>query len=108
MTGTGDCYPVATRLVQDHPDWRVVHATVMGQGPIAGLWHGHAWCECDVEVEMLGLSITYAVDRSNGKDLMLPASLYRSIGKARDVFVYTHDEVLALMLMHEHHGPWHE
>jgi hypothetical protein len=48
MKGEGDCYEAAAKLLYAHrscPGIMLVHGTVTGQGPIAGIRYGHAWIE---------------------------------------------------------------
>jgi hypothetical protein len=103
LEGDGDCYVVAYELVVDHPDtYLLCHGWPTGQGPIAGLVHGHAW----VEYETDGYPIV--VERSNGHDLELPADLYYAIGHINPDHIvrYTAQEARAAAVEHGTYGPW--
>lgn len=102
--GKGDCFQVAGTLMMDgrflkeHPDAVCVHASVQGQGPLAGRRLVHGW------VEAGGL----AIDRSNGKNLAIPAGLYRAIGNATMIYTYTPEQARRLMVKTGIFGPWEQ
>lgn len=96
----GDCYEAATRLILEagpRCDLRVCQGEPMGQGPIAGIRHGHAW------VERRGL--VWDLCHSPNP---LPAPLYYAIGRieAERVRRYTHSDVLYALRTEGHYGPW--
>jgi hypothetical protein len=97
----GDCYQAAIRCAEDlrgsAADVEVVHADVMGQGPIDGVVHGHAWVELDRKV---------VFDRSNGRRLIAHAEQYHAAGQAENVRRYTLEEARRLMVETGHFGPW--
>lgn len=105
----GNCYDAAVDLMKEMhgmlDKWphaqatlRVVHATVTGQGPIAGIRMGHAWVEYgDV-----------AYDMSNGAQVVLPKQQYRALAKAGNVQEYDYLQVLTNLVRHRHYGPWDE
>lgn len=118
---TGDCFPtaahVAMELAAGGENVRVVHGRPMGQGPHAGRRIWHAWVEVTrvIEVPTQDGSVTHevelvtAVDRSNGKDLEVPAVLYRSIGELDGddvVWSWTLEEAHQQMVTYGHYGPW--
>jgi hypothetical protein len=119
--GEGDCFEVALNELlrlhyQGDESAVLVHALVVGQGPIEGIVHDHAWIE---RVEVLPPppdwpdhfpepTVRLAVDRSQGKDLTLPAALYRMIGRVHDVKEYTFEEAQRQASKHRHYGPWPE
>lgn len=95
----GDCYVAAIDLMCMIPrelEPRLVHATVTGQGPIAGVRFGHAW----VEIGQV------AFDFSNGREIAMRAGRYREIGEASDVREYTRTEAAEHIRRTEHAGPW--
>jgi hypothetical protein len=122
----GDCYEAAFKYIMDQHrihgrgkgvNMRLVHATVTGQGPLEGRPIVHAWVEEDIHprVPPGGLpegfrpeefALRIAVDKSMGKDLHLPAAMYRGIGQARKVSEYTWEEAAKLAVKHGHYGPW--
>lgn len=115
MSEDGDCFSVAWRIVfdSDDPTVRLVHAVVTGQGPIDGVRYDHAWVERieAIDASSLGVGevgLPVAVDRSSGKDVELPAALYRTVAAADDIHEYTRDEAMVLALSTGHYGPWHE
>lgn len=110
----GDCYVVAAQLVAfGDPRFdgaRLVHASVLGQGPIEGVRHGHAWVEVRAVVPNAGgfrTTTWVAVDWSNGKQIEMKASEYRRLGQAENVRTYTAAQASALMLDSGTFGPWH-
>lgn len=95
----GDCFEVAANLVLElDGDWRLVHATCMGYGPIEGIRFSHAWVENDFLV----------LDFSNGKQSAIPRTAYYEAGEAENVHRYTATEARLHMLATEHYGPWAE
>lgn len=103
--GDGDCYEAAlTVMLEGHhrlKNPRLIHATVMGRGPVAGIRFGHAWVEADGPDGM-----RVAIDRSNGGDYQGPAVLYRAKGQAEDVREYTGQEMYEKAIETEVYGPW--
>lgn len=95
----GNCYSTAVREAEKvGPEALVCHGTAIGQGPIDGIPHGHAWVEVGDIV----------IDRSNGADFVGPAVLYYALGKLTNIRRYSQDEVRRLLLEHKHYGPWEE
>jgi hypothetical protein len=123
----GDCYQAALdymtdRAIQegDASNLRLIHATVMGQGPIAGQPHGHAWVEELVPpdlppgatlppyIDPMEYGTWWAVDRSGGRGVRVPAAFYRFAGQAHGVRGYTYDQARREVSKHKHYGPWPE
>lgn len=108
MTIEGKCFENCGRFMIAAPnakEWALCHGTVFGQGGEAeGLWFPHAW----LENRSLGLAMDLTLDEfGQDKDnLMIPISLYRKVGRARDVTEYSWVEACRQMLTHEHFGPW--
>lgn len=112
----GDCFPVAAKMVKADPTLFLCHGQPLGQGPIAGIRHDHAWVErdtCHLIPHPLGgepvpYTATTVLDRSNGKDVELSQTLYYLAGAIDPATVrrYTHDEAVALMDSTGHYGPW--
>lgn len=92
----GDCYQAAARFVLDNEGWTLVHGSAVGQGPIKGVVHGHAWAEREGVV----------VDTSNGKTLHVGRELFYAIGNVHDVTRYSREETRSKLLRYEHYGPW--
>lgn len=119
MSDGGDCYQAAlvyalSLATSEREAHRVCHGEPLGQGPIEGVRHGHAWVE---RVEVLRFpdrdiehAIVVCIDKSNGNDATLPAELYYKVGDIAvdEVERYTVDEAWTLALEHGHYGPWHE
>jgi transcriptional regulator with XRE-family HTH domain len=121
----GDCYEAALNYMMDEAisgggaeNLRLIHATVTGQGPIAGVPHGHAWVEefyipelppgarIPPSMSPEDFGAWFAIDRSSGRDVKIPAALYRFMGQARDIRSYTYPEVRRLASRFKHYGPW--
>ena len=100
MTGEGDCYEAAAKLLYAHrscPGIVLVHGTVTGQGPIAGIRYGHAWIEIGDVV----------LDPSNGRFVCARKAAYYAVGEiAEPVTRYAFEEAARQMLETRHYGPW--
>jgi hypothetical protein len=100
MTGEGDCYEAAAKLLYAHrscPGIVLVHGTVTGQGPIAGIRYGHAWIEIGDVV----------LDPSNGRFVCARKSAYYAVGEIREpVARYAFEAAARQMLETRHYGPW--
>jgi hypothetical protein len=100
MKGEGDCYEAAAKLLYAHrscPGIVLVHGTVTGQGPIAGMRYGHAWLEVGDVV----------LDASNGRFVCTRKSTYYAAGEIRDpVARYDFEAAARQMLETRHYGPW--
>ena len=97
---TGNCYEVAYRIAmaggvaaRDGRVWRLCHGLVEG----GGKRHGHAWVEAD----------GWALEFSNGESVVVPADVYRRLGKVTDVQEYEWHEAAAASVRERHFGPWH-
>ena len=107
MSAGGDCYEAAGKFMMmecqlggsDCDGLTLIHGEVMGQGQIAGITFGHAWVEKDGMV----------IDKSNGRDISMPAQLYYAIGqidKIDNVIEYPWEEARTKILDYGHWGPW--
>lgn len=97
----GDCYQAAFNLATaGGKGLSLYHGTVTGQGALSGVPYGHAW------VEREGSPFATVLDHSNGRELEMPAPVYRAIGRARDLRRYSPEEARALALRTGHYGPW--
>lgn len=101
----GDCFDAAYRALKeligagaDNPT--IVHGLPLGQGPIEGVRHWHAWAEGTVAGERVVL------DLSNGRRLQLPADVYRAIGNVVHAWEFTHEQACKEMVSRGHWGPW--
>tara|TARA_Y100000034_G_scaffold119774_1_gene161892 strand:+ start:1482 stop:1916 length:435 start_codon:yes stop_codon:yes gene_type:complete len=117
----GDCFEAAGKYMMEKCqiegcDIVLVHGEVAGQGPLRGIRYGHAWVEDSGTV----------IDRSNGRNLQLPKTIYYSLGQiasadmskwgkpefGQDVFSggnlhkYTWEEARKKILDSGHWGPW--
>ena len=99
MTGEGDCYEAAAKLLYAHrscPGLVLVHGTVTGQGPIAGIRYGHAWIEIGDVV----------LDPSNGRFVCARKADYYDLGEINEpVTRYVFEEAARQMLETRHYGP---
>ena len=101
MRGEGDCYEAAANLLHAHRDCPgivLVHGTVTGQGPIAGIRYGHAWVEIGDVV----------LDPSNGRFVVARKSDYYAVGQIAATACNGFDAAVRMMLETRHYGPWHE
>ena len=100
MTGEGDCYEAAAKLLFAHRSCLgivLVHGTVTGQGPIAGIRYGHAWIEIGDVV----------LDPSNGRFVCARKADYYAVGEISEpVACYAFEEAARQMLETRHYGPW--
>lgn len=107
LTATGDCYEAALKAMYrlcsdgDASRYRLVHAEVIGQGPIDGVAYGHAFV-VDVLDEVV-------IDESNGKQVVMPICIYEALGRIHvhsNTHAYQWDEVVEKVLEHDTYGPW--
>ena len=100
MKGEGDCYEAAAKLLYAHrscPGIVLVHGTVTGQGPIAGIRYGHAWIEIGDVV----------LDPSNRRLVCARKSAYYAAGEIREPLSrYDFEAAARQMLETRHYGPW--
>jgi len=100
MTGEGDCYEAAAKLLYAHRSCLgivLVHGTVTGQGPIAGICYGHAWIEIGDVV----------LDPSNGRFVCARKADYYAVGEISEpVTRYDFEAAARQMLETRHYGPW--
>jgi len=99
LENKGDCYRAAGNLVMELPDGaKLVHGMVNGQGALAGLRFGHAWCEYNNKV----------LDHSNGNKQEIPKALYYAVGhiNPKECKYYDMEKTAILMLKKKHWGPW--
>lgn len=76
------------------PQARLVHGTVMGQGPIEGKRFVHGW----VEIE------DWVYDPS--QDLIAHKKQYYDLAQAENMVSYTDTEAMINMARQKHWGPW--
>lgn len=124
--GNGDCFVKAGRIILDvkvggshspdlqaalstlgspkidEKDFRLVHAIVTGQGPVAGRKFSHGFVLWKRSI---------VIDYSNGNELVMPKSLYYKIGhideKLKGGYVeYSVSDAAKKMMLNKHWGPW--
>lgn len=98
-------------MVSEDETLVLVHGTAVGQGPIEGQHHAHAWCERTDRVEWPDGAVhelVTCIDHSNGHEIEMPAAVYYRIGRVHDVRRYEHDDAISTALRHGHYGPWWE
>jgi len=110
--GGGDCYAAAGKYMLEantqnlHGDDTVhlVHGVVSGQGPLSGQRFGHAW----VEVEIDGM--WRVIDKSNGRDILLPREFYYDLGNIDSKKQHRYETMQAFAFMQDtgHFGPWED
>lgn len=107
---TGDCYEAAFQHMMSDAmrsgignmatDLKLVHAEVAGQGPLDGIRYGHAFV----------LDGNTVIDKSNGRNLVMPASKYFMLGDIKKApskyFEYSWKEVQKKAVTTGHYGPW--
>ena len=98
MEGNGNCYESASKIILEvnSDDILLCHGTAIGQGPIEGIEHGHAW------VEINGMVLDY----SNGQKVIIPKDKYYDIGKIKNVVKYTRKDVIKNLCKFKTYGPW--
>lgn len=110
----GDCFTVAAHLMcfwdAPLPDGTLCHAVIVGSGPLEGMLHWHAWVEVRRRVVANGFRVTrtFAIDLSNGKQVVVDAGVYRRAAQAQGVMEYTREEAREWMRTTEHYGPWED
>ena len=111
---SGDCYEAAGRWMTTEfdTDCYLIHAEVIGQGPLEGVPYGHAFILCGDTV----------LDYSNGRKIEMPKFIYYALGKIeatvyfdpnkgmveRDpkIYQYTREEMTNWIMETGHWGPW--
>jgi len=104
----GDCYEAAFKFIMDeciaNPEnekrYILIHAEVMGQGDLEGTTFGHAFVMKDGAV---------IIDKSNGRNLEVPAFLYYALGQINDIgneHTYTWSKARNRAMESGTYGPW--
>jgi len=99
MTGTGDCFIVATELcIQKRGLYKLAHGMVNGSFSTKGLRFAHAWCECGDVV----------IDKANGNNAKVPKDIYYELGGIEEYEVkrYNFTEVREQLIEKGTWGPW--
>jgi len=103
----GDCYEAALKTMMrlctdgDPTRYRLVHAEIIGQGPIEGLRHGHAF--------VVDVADDLAIDESNGRNLRMDLGMYEALARihvAGNWHVYTFKQACGWALDSGTYGPW--
>jgi len=101
----GDCFEAAYKklykVFREHPEAKLVHAIVTGQGPIKGVQHGHAWVEIGDTV----------LDYSNGRSIEMPKQIYYAIGNvdpsnSDEYKIYSFKDMVDISMDQGTYGPW--
>ena len=101
----GDCFEAAYKklyeVFREHPEAKLVHAIVTGQGPIKGVQHGHAWVEIGDTV----------LDYSNGRTIEMPKQIYYAVGNidpsnSNKYKTYSFKEMADISMDQGTYGPW--
>lgn len=96
----GDCFHINGMAIIDNNEFanaKLIHAVAVLRCPPY-----NEFVHCYLEVG------ERAVDFSNGKKVELPLDLYEAIGNVNQAkrIAYTKDEVIKMLLLHEHWGSW--
>ena len=96
----GECYHNVYKFMDSNPydGWTVVHGIAVGQGPIKGVKHGHAWVEKETS------DGTWVYDPSFDVLVMLP--FYYQEGNITNTVKYKIKEFFRNIVDSEHSGPW--
>lgn len=113
---TGDCYEAAGRHVYDATfsgkaeGMVLVHGVVSGQGPLEGQRIDHAWVEVERRFPAFQVVVWFVVDRSQGKNVVLPREHYYWVGQVEpeECWRYAPEEAMAFMAGSGHWGPWED
>jgi hypothetical protein len=103
-TEGGDCYEAAGNYMTEKCMFSrgdchliLVHAEVIGQGPIDGLKYGHAFV----------LDGDTVIDNSNGRNLKMPKQVYYNVGGiGANVHEYSFEDFRQKIMEYKHWGPW--
>jgi hypothetical protein len=104
---TGDCYEAALKALYrlcsdgDTHRYKLVHAEIVGQGPIEGLLHGHAFV-VDIKDDMV-------IDESNGRHLHMDLEMYAAFARmhvASNWHIYTFKQACMMAVKSGTYGPW--
>lgn len=124
----GDCFIVAAGIVTSagpvgdpaidrfEHRLRLVHGAILGAGGVVeGRYYWHAWVEADVQMpfphpELPGRvryhGVAWAIDRSNGQNMVTSADYYRQRAAPRMLVEYGPDEARDQLLRTGNYGPW--
>ena len=99
VKGKGNCFNKTAEYAihnKDATDIKIVHGIIVGQGPIEGLEHGHAWL-------VKGDSV---IDLENGITMEIKA--YEKAARLKHKVTYSIKAALRLINSSGHLGPWDE
>ena len=98
VKGLGECFNKTADYALDHwdesDDVKIIHGLIIGQGPIEGILHGHAWLQKGDQV----------IDLEN--NISLDVSTYEALAQIKYKKEYTIKEALKAMSEAGHKGPW--
>lgn len=98
MKEFGCCFDLVSEWVlknrHEDIDVKVVHGLILGQGPIEGIEHGHAWLEINNRV----------VDLEN--EVSMSKYEYEHLARLQYKVSYSIKEAIEQMLESGHKGPW--
>jgi len=95
----GNCYDANGKYFFNHTldsNFRIAHGTVLGQGSIKGIRHGHCWIE----------NGSIVMDFSNGRQIIMHKGQYYKIGKIKHIKRYNKEQFNKMILKHKNWGPW--
>lgn len=95
--GLGGCFNKTSdyaALNRTATDIKVVHGIIIGQGPIEGVEHGHAWLQKG----------NLVIDLENG--IEMDSDAFEQVARLKYKVTYTLQEAVDLMYEFDHKGPW--
>lgn len=100
---TGNCFEAAAKELlslskRGEARYRLVHGEIVGQGPIEGIRHSHAWV-LDAETDTV-------IDTSNGRRVEAPRVIYEAIARLQNKLEYGYREACIRLVESGHYGPW--
>lgn len=107
IKATGNCFESALHVMHrlciggQTERYRLVHAEIIGQGPIEGVAHGHAF--------VVDVIDDIAYDESNGRVIRMDVGLYEALARIpvhQNTCVYTWEEAVEKSCESGHYGPW--
>lgn len=84
--------------IKDHPELKIVHGLMTGQGHIEGYIHAHAWLQYSLDNVLIAIDPSYKV--------YYPWGFYMSIGRNKGYTVYTAEDYYNMQVEYGTVGPW--
>lgn len=110
----GDCFythgnfVVNSKFMNNGTDdtWRIVHGIVINKNDNKPMTH--CWLEYRhvIDHPKVDVNVLMCVDKSNDRDVELPAALYYRAGRIETVVRYDFDSYINMLQKHKNYGPW--